>query len=139
MMKVLLQIIGCLTLVSFCIYAQATENDSSKKIIITDNLQRLQIQFDDFEFYRDLNYMKMNLPTIADSNTIWMWTNLSINNSGKPIVNFGSSSSDLISPLYQQFLENSKLNSVYYVLGMAQTAAVGYLAYRHIKKYGLFK
>ncbi len=138
-MKIWFQIIVFLTLFSFCIYPQDAKNDYDKKISATDNLQRLQIQFDDFEFYRDLNYMKINMPSVGDTNTIWMWTSLSINNSGNPYINYGSSSSELISPLNQKFLQDSKLNPVFYVLGMAQTAAVGYLAYRHIKKYGLFK
>lgn len=138
-MKIWLKIIICLTLVSFCIYPQDVKSDSVRRISTTDNLQRLQIQFDDFEFYRNLNYMKLNLPEVGDTNTIWMWTSLSINTSGQRNFNYGSSSSELISPLYQEFIQNSKLNPVIYVLGMAQTAAVGYLAYRHIKKYGFFK
>jgi hypothetical protein len=42
-------------------------------------------------------------------------------------------------PLYNRYLENSKLDPVRYVLGLAQAAAVGYMAYRHIKKYGFWK
>ena len=42
-------------------------------------------------------------------------------------------------PFYNRYLENSKLDPVRYVLGLAQAAAVGYMAYRHIKKYGFWK
>jgi len=45
----------------------------------------------------------------------------------------------LLSPLYAQYIEDSKFNPVRYVLGMAQLSAVGYLAYKHIKKYGFLK
>ena len=89
--------------------------------------------------YRNLIYMKMNLQTNKDPNTIWMWTKLSINNLERIDFHPGQSPGNIIEPLHQQYIENSKLNPVRYVLGMAQTAAVGYLAYRHIKKYGLFK
>jgi hypothetical protein len=45
----------------------------------------------------------------------------------------------MLLPLYRQHLEDSKFNPVKYVLGMAQLSAAGYLAYRHIKKYGFLK
>jgi len=45
----------------------------------------------------------------------------------------------LMLPFYKQYLENSKIDPIRYVLGMAQAAAVGYMAYRHIKKYGFWK
>ncbi|HSD63714.1 MAG TPA: hypothetical protein VLB50_07940 [Ignavibacteriaceae bacterium] len=137
-MKIYFQIFVVFILFPLCIFPQEIKKDSVKEFT-QDNLQKLQIQFDEFEFYRDLNYLKLTLPAAGESNTIWMWTSLSINNSGSEYMNSRGSSSELISPLRQQFLENSKLNPVRYVLGMAQTAAVGYLAYRHLKKYGLFK
>ena len=42
-------------------------------------------------------------------------------------------------PLYQKYLEDSKFNPFKYALGMMQVGAVGYLAYKHIKKYGFLK
>lgn len=138
-MKIWFAVIPGLILLSVNTYPQEIKSDSVNKIFSVDNLQKLQIQFDEFEFYRDLNYMKLKPPSIGDSNSIWMWTSLSISNYGQQYFNFGNSPSELISPLRQEFLENSKLDPVRYVLGMAQTAAVGYLAYVHIKKYGLFK
>jgi hypothetical protein len=45
----------------------------------------------------------------------------------------------LMLPFYKQYLENSKIDPIRYILGMAQAAAVGYMAYRHIKKYGFRK
>lgn len=43
---------------------------------------------------------------------------------------------DILSNYHKIYIENSKINPVKYLLGMAQLSAVGYLAYRHIKKYG---
>jgi hypothetical protein len=45
---------------------------------------------------------------------------------------------DLMSPLRLQF-EKEKLSPFQNALGAVQLGAVGYLAYRHIKKYGLFR
>ena len=83
--------------------------------------------------------MRMELETNSDTNTIWMWTKLSITRSGGVDFHPGESPGSMLAPLHEQFIENSKLNPVRYVLGMAQAAAVGYLAYRHIKKYGFLK
>jgi len=44
-----------------------------------------------------------------------------------------------LQPFYNRYLENSKVDPVRYVLGLVQTAAVGYMAYHHIKKYGFWK
>ena len=45
---------------------------------------------------------------------------------------------DLLYPV-MSFEEKSKLSFLYTMLGAVQTGAVGYLAYKHIKKYGLLK
>ena len=75
----------------------------------------------------------------GDKNTLWLRTEMALSyfsnyNSGN-----ANPSTDLMSPLYEQYLERSKINPLRYVLGMAQLTAVGYLAYRHIKKYGFLK
>jgi hypothetical protein len=44
-----------------------------------------------------------------------------------------------LSPLERKYHEDSKFNPIKYVLGAAQVGAVGYLAYKHIKKYGFLK
>ena len=45
---------------------------------------------------------------------------------------------DLMSPLRLQ-MERDRLSPLQSALGAVQLGAVGYLAYRHIKKYGLFR
>lgn len=119
--------------------AQERTNDTVNQYNSYNSLIQLQTKLNEFDIYRELNYMRMNPGLSNDPNTIWMWTNLSLTSTGKQDSYPGESPGNIIEPLHQQFLENSKLNPVRYVLGMAQTAAVGYLAYRHIKKYGLFK
>lgn len=44
---------------------------------------------------------------------------------------------DILSNYHKIYIENSKINPIKYILGMAQLSAVGYLAYKHIKKYGI--
>lgn len=120
-------------------YSQKSRRDTAEHVYLYDHLLNLQSKFEEFDMYRKLYYMRMDLQENNDPNTIWMWTTLSINNSG--IIDFhpGQSPGSMIEPLHQQYIENAKLNPVRYVLGIAQTAAVGYLAYQHIKKYGLLK
>ena len=71
-----------------------------------------------------------------DSTSIWLATKTIFN---QPVY-FGFSSQnpsvDMLKPLRIQFESERKLSTLRYVLGMAQAGAVGYLLYRHIKKYG---
>ncbi len=139
-MKTYFNIIVLIILVSSFSYSQEEKPETPNVVTpLFNSLQNLQYKFDEFEIYRKLNYMKMNLPAASDSNSIWMWTKLAISTSGNPDDPAGNSPGDWIEPLHQQYLNDSKFNPVRYVLGMAQTAAVGYLVYEHIKKYGLFK
>lgn len=126
-------------LFSSFLFSQEETSDSSRKTYSFDSLLKLQVKFDEFDIYRELNYMRMDIQSNNDPNTIWMWTELSIANSGAVDVHPGETPGSMIEPLHKQFIEDSKFNPVRYVLGMAQTATVGYLAYQHIKKYGLFK
>ncbi len=121
------------------IYAQEATKDNGIKFHSDNAIIKLQTSLNEFDIYRELNYMRMNLNINDDPNTIWMWTKLSITANESSNNYSGESPGSMLEPLHQQFLENSRLNPVRYVLGIAQTAAVGYLAYQHIKKYGLFK
>ncbi len=74
---------------------------------------------------------------IINSASIWLVTKTFFN---QPVYyNFLSEplSGDMLQPLRLQYEREKKLSTLRYVLGMAQTGAVGYLLYRHIKKYGI--
>ena len=43
----------------------------------------------------------------------------------------------LLSPLYQKYMDGQTNRSWMSILGAVQAGAVGYLAYKHIKKYGI--
>jgi hypothetical protein len=94
---------------------------------------------DDLDFYLDLHDLNKTLLLNADPNTTWLWTSYAISkSSGKSFqseINFN----DMTLPLYQKYLEDSKFNPFRYALGMVQAGAVGYLAYKHVKKYGFWK
>jgi hypothetical protein len=44
-----------------------------------------------------------------------------------------------MSPLRLQWASQKNLSYFQMVLGAVETGAVGYMAYRHVKKYGLFR
>jgi hypothetical protein len=97
--------------------------------------------YDDFEFYFPFNFTVSRSEQMieGDLSTLQLRTELALSYPSafntRPI----EVSDHLMLPYYQQYLENSKINPIRYVLGLAQTAAVGYMAYRHIKKYGFWK
>jgi hypothetical protein len=138
-MRLYIQEILFLFLLSSFVFAQEKGSDSSRRVYLYDSLLKLQTKLEEFDFYRGLNYLRLDLTVNSDTNTIWMWTKLSILNSGTTDFHPGKAPVNLVEPLHQQFMENSRLNPIRSVLGLAQTAAVGYLAYQHIKKYGFFK
>lgn len=141
-MKTAFKIFLFVLLYSSIFYAQSEPknsfhtNDSLKIKINLNPLTQMQIKFDEFELHRELYNMKMNVPIDGDPQTIWLRTSIAISNTE----NFGKDfSPHFLSPLEKQYLEDSKFNPVRYILGMAQVGAVGYLAYKHIKKYGFLK
>jgi hypothetical protein len=70
--------------------------------------------------------------------TVWLRTQLLISNNAAQSGS-GEINTHFTSPLYQQYLRDSEFDMFRYVLGVAQASAVGYMAYRHIKKYGFWK
>lgn len=142
-MKSLIKILLVIFLLDFISYPQQIENtnfiptkDSLKIGINANPLIQIQIKFDEFELHREFNDMKRSIPLDGDPKTVWLRTMLAVSNTE----NTGKDFSPLfLYPLEKQFLENSKFDLVRYALGMVQVGAVGYLAYKHIKKYGFLK
>lgn len=130
---------------SITLFAQQSDDknknavsDTVKKHITKNPFTEFSIKYRDFEFYRDLNQIKMNIPIDGDPATVWLRTSIAIQNLNRNALS-SETPTNLLSPLYQQYLEESRFNPVRYFLGLAQAGAVGYLAYRHIKKYGFLK
>ncbi len=98
----------------------------------------LNYKFDDLIHYNNPDFFPNNLPPYDNPSTIWLRTELALSFS-LPFEEKTGTDQHFTSILYQQYLEDSKFDPVRYVLGMAQLGAVGYLAYKHIKKYGFWK
>jgi len=111
-------------------------SDSIKAIVPTNPFTNFLIKYDEFEIFRELNSMKMNIDIDGDPNTLWLRTHLAVSNTNNLNTEFNPS---LLSPLERKFKEDSNVDPIRYVLGAAQVGAVGYLAYKHIKKYGFLK
>ncbi len=113
--------------------------DSIKNETSPQSLDVFISKFDEFDFYRQLNSMRMNVPLNYDTNTVWLWTLFALSKSEFGKKEFGKTPGNISQFLYDDYTQESKFNPVKYVLGMAEVGAVGYLAYRHIKKYGFMK
>lgn len=99
-------------------------------------LENIQLKFDEFEFYRDKYYSDIHTLSDADRSTLQLRTEFMIRHSIRNNYQTEAENFYFLSPLYNKHIEDSKFNPVTYLLGMAQLSAAGYLAYRHIKKYG---
>ena len=138
----IIKILSILFFISFNTIAQQTDhnnnlnNDSLKINFNLNQLTQMQIMFDDFELLREFNLMKHNISIDADPQTIWLRTSIAVSNPEHVNQNI---TSHFLSPLQKKYYEDSKFDPIKTILGAAQVGAVGYLAYKHIKKYGFLK
>ncbi|HQF41319.1 MAG TPA: hypothetical protein PK073_00310 [Ignavibacteriaceae bacterium] len=142
-MKTIIQILSCLFFFSLTLFSQTDKNhlkhpetDTSKIKIGSDNLEGKLYIFNEFALYNELNNYKNQLLLNDDPNTVWLKTSLLISKKSDFNQEF---SPYFLEPLEQQYQRDSKFNLFRYALGMIQTGAAGYLAYKHIKKYGFWK
>ena len=70
--------------------------------------------------------------------TIWLRTELLVANNNWQSGN-GEINTFFTVPLYEQYLQDSEFDMIRYILGTVQAGAVGYMAYKHIKKHGFWK
>jgi len=125
------------SLILFVSIAHSQEVMDSIKLSNLSITPNSTFNLDDLDFYLDMKSLNKSLLLNEDSNTKWLWTSYAISSQAvfQPNENFD----DMTLPLYQKYLEDSKFNPFRYALGMVQVGAVGYLAYKHIKKYGFLK
>lgn len=118
-------------------FSQENQTDTIPTIANpSDRINKILLQFDKFDFYRELYHSNIQVPLDKDKNTIQLRTEMIIRQSSGNNYNTEGNDYNFLSPLYNKYIEESKFNPVRYVLGLAQLSAVGYLAYKHIKKYG---
>ena len=138
----------CLVLaIIFSLCSAGFSQNNQEFLYGKDSVYRYQGIVPPIEFQYDLNEiinksLTSQIPEEVlfnnDQSTIWLRTELMVSRS------LSEFNDDQISPhftslLYEKHLQNSKFNMVSYILGVAQTSAVAYMAYRHIKKYGFWK
>jgi hypothetical protein len=101
----------------------------------------MNYHFDDYDLYLpfDFSIAESEQLSVGNISNLQLRTELALS---YPTA-FSTSSTDemnhLMLPFYNRYLESTKIDPIRYILGFAQTAAVGYMAYRHIKKYGFWK
>jgi len=139
-----LKILFMISFISGVLCAQVEKTYQSQ---LSDSTIRYQGIIPPVEFQYDLNEifskpLSNQIPedVLFDDNpsTIWLRTQLLISNN-KDQLGIDEINTHFTSPLYQQYLKDSEFDMFRYVLGVAQASAVGYMAYRHIKKYGFWK
>lgn len=134
-----INILSIFFLLASLVYGQQEDSlyiDSSRTLQYQNNFYEIQSRLAEFDLHREFNTFKLNIPIDGDTKTLWLRTKLAIKETETSENNF---SPHFLSPLEKQLKENSKLNPLTFVLGAVQAGAAGYLAYKHIKKYGLFK
>ena len=129
--------------ISYSCYSQQEKETISNR----DTVYRYQGIIPPVEFQYNFNeiFSKPLLSELPDEvlfeknpSTIWLRTEFLLSN--QPENNSGDEiNTHFSSPLYQQYIKDSEFNMVSYILGTIQAGAVGYMAYRHIKKYGFWK
>jgi len=135
----------CTFLLTFKVFSQQENKESviSKDSVFKYQGINPQLNIPDqvFEIEWQFSFWKQESNMLIEGNNsnLWLRTEMALSYSGE----FNSDSliitENFSAPLYAKYIANQKFNPLFYVLGMAQTAAVGYMAYRHIKKYGFFK
>ena len=127
---------------AYCCFSQEEEELFSR-----DSVYRFQGIIPLVEFQYNLNEIFLDpvLGQIPDEilfednpSNIWLRTELLISYNNLQTEN-EEINTHFTSPLYQQYLKDSEFDMVRYILGTVQAGAVGYMAYRHIKKYGFWK
>jgi hypothetical protein len=101
----------------------------------------MNYHFDDYDLYLPFDFSiaeSEQLPE-GDISNLQLRTELALSYPTAFSAGSADEMNHLMLPFYKQYLKNSKIDPIRYILGMAQAAAVGYMAYRHIKKYGFWK
>ena len=101
----------------------------------------MNYHFDDYDLYLPFDFPIAESEQLPGSNisNLQLRTELALSYPTAFDVGSTGELNHLMLPFYNSYLESTKIDPIRYILGLAQTAAVGYMAYRHIKKYGFWK
>lgn len=135
-----------ITVYFFTFHSFAQSNTSQKDSSSKSSITFYNLSGDNFFLPKEnsfridsrFTFQNLNLLNINDSSTIWLRTRMMVtygeSNNENNFVNI----SDMLHPYLNFYIESKNVSLFRRVLGMAQLGAVGYMAYKHIKKYGLF-
>jgi hypothetical protein len=98
--------------------------------------KRLSSTIDDLNIYLDLHNFNKIFLVNTDPSTQWLWTSCLVLNSRQETTGSNINFDYITLPLYQKYLEYSKLNKFRRILKIVQRYVAFYLAYCHVKKYG---
>ena len=123
------------------LFAQTVEEkvidiDSNKVLETASPEQDLNFLINKAELLRYITMQTDNAIVTPDNSKLWLESKVTLDKNFFAFDNDELPYENLLSPLMQQYQSKQKMAPLYYILGTAQTAAVGYLAYKHIKKYG---
>lgn len=116
-----------------------TELDTLRAFNLTIPPEILEYQLNDPDFLMEFSKFSLNNMPVNDSASVWMRTRMMIGTISKASNLYDNSSSKMLAPLYNDYLETQKLATLKAILGSVQVGAAAYLAYKHLKKYGFLK
>lgn len=116
-----------------------TELDTLRAFNLSIPNDVLEYQFQEPSFLNEISRLSLSKKFINDSATVWMRTRMMISGINNQEDLFNNTSSNMLGPLYNNYLESQKLATLKAILGTVQVGAVSYLAYKHLKKYGFLK
>jgi hypothetical protein len=127
------QIIILFIIVAACFEGKAQELTVDTLIQFTP-LNKIEFLLsDDFDFY----IPRLNSEIYTDNGSVRLLSLYFLSSTARGDYFPLRAEAHLLDNYHRFYLEDSKIDPVKLVLGMAQAGAVGYLAYKHIKKYGL--
>jgi hypothetical protein len=99
----------------------------------------INIDYDEFEIILDLSLLKSGIFISDKLFNSSPFTSFGLLSDFNSFGEMNESQINFTNPLMFQYQKEQKISGIRFFFGAMQTAAVGYLAYKHIKKYGLFK
>lgn len=112
------------------------ESDSGKFNLTMNPFLQREVLSEDYIF---VNEQFLFNEIIADTQNIRQFTRMMLSNPQLRQNSSMMSPKEMISPLTSKFLQENKHQGFRYMLGLLQGAAVGYLAIKHISKYGFLR
>jgi len=123
---------------SICIAQQSSfKVDTTKTLNLSPPIELLEYH-NNLYFSEEFNLMSLYTSFIDDTSSVWIKTRFQLGNFSDQL-NSNNNLQSILDPLQQNYIKSQSMKTFKMILGSVQAGAVGYLAYKHLKKYGLFK